>query len=91
VSGSHHRPTCCAASLVLRKRERHRFATVGRAALAGELPALRTGLDALEPAGDLVHVGVDLRQEIRVVRLLLVVVTGHGITSPSSLDRVATA
>jgi hypothetical protein len=47
------------------------------AALARELPAIRAGLAALEPPGDLVHVRIDLRQEVILGRLVLVVATGH--------------
>jgi hypothetical protein len=81
VSGSHHRLPCRALRLVLRERQRHRLAAVGRTALASELPVVRFGLDALESPGCCVHVRVDLRQEVPLGRLRLLVTTGHSITT----------
>ena len=81
VSRSHHRLPRRALRLVLRERQRHRLAAVGRTALASELPVVRLGLDALESPGCCVHVRVDLRQEVPLGRLRLLVTTGHSITT----------
>ena len=53
-----------AQCLVLGQGQRHGEAAHWRAALAREVPALLPGQDVLEAAGGLVHVSIDLEQEV---------------------------
>src|SRR5205814_10585293 len=76
-----HRPPAHAQCLVLGQGQRHGEAAHGRAALAREVPALVPGQDVLEATGRLVHVRIDLEQEVTLGKLLLLVTTGHGFTS----------
>ena len=76
-----HRAAAHAQRFVLGQCQRHGEAAHWRAALACEVPALLPGQDALEAAGRLVHVSIDLEQEVTLNRLLLLVTTGHGFTA----------
>jgi|SoiMetStandDraft_5_1073268.scaffolds.fasta_scaffold162886_2 hypothetical protein len=81
VPGRQHRPASRAERLVLGQGQRHCEAARRCATLAREIPGVRAGLDALEAAGRLVHVSIDLEQEVTLNRLLLLVTTSHGFTA----------
>ena len=88
VPGRQHRSAGHAQCLVVGEGERHRHAAPGRAALAGEVPAVRSGREVLEPSSGLVHVRVHLEQDVLFVLLVLPFTTGHGVHLRGSLDRV---